>query len=176
MNKSTAAVLLALLTIWPAVAAAQWITGETVDPITDKSTVAARLNAAGRPENRTGNPPTLMVLCSPDHTNPSVNITWIVVLWREYMGLPALKHSLQYRFPSAPASTATWERGTDSIIVSSRNAILFLRELVQNERLIMRTRSYRSTLTATFDLAGARAAIEPIAAKCGWQLNPEQKR
>ena len=50
--------------------------------------------------------------------------------------------------------------------------IPFLRTLVESERLVVQTTPYlESPSTAIFALAGAEAAISPIAEECGWILD-----
>lgn len=80
-----------------------------------------------------------------------------------------------YRFPPADATTELWGVSTDNEATFVTRPIPFLRTLVVSERLVMQATPYGESPTlATFDLAGGRAAIEPISDVCNWILDAEE--
>ena len=79
-----------------------------------------------------------------------------------------------YRFPPADATTELWGISTDNVATFVAQPIPFLRTLVASDQLILQTTPYgESPSMATFELIGARAAIDPIAETCNWACRLE---
>ena len=129
-----------------------WIVFEDRDPMDDSPIVIANLveDAA-----------TLMAGCKGGQTS-------VFVAWKEYLGT-GRAITVTHRLPPAPAQRASW------IVAAGATAppdpIAFLRDMVAETTLVMRTTPYMSApVTATFDLTGAEEAIGKVADACGWQV------
>lgn len=120
-----------------------------------------------------GSPYILVALASHDADDVSLTVgcsdndTDVMVMWGEYLG-SSRSITIVHRFPPAPAQRSAWfGSGTTTI----KRGVPMVRELADNPELIVRTTPYSGeTVTATFDLTGAREAIGKIASACGWEL------
>lgn len=166
-RKITATTLLLLLAVALAhPAQAQWTTGKDIDPIDDSTTVYATLDAVKGANSITRRPVYLFASCR----SADINVPALTIHWGEYLGSVIVGYSVTYRFPPAPAQTSDhWIRVERATALRHKEAVIsLLQELVQHERLVVRSEG--SSTTAIFDLDGARAALKPIAEQCGFQL------
>ena len=146
-----------------------WRTSRTTNPIDDSATVVATLSASQGVGGFGDDPIRLVARCQSNKTEVYFN-------WHDFLGddtndVYSDKKRVTYRFPPADATTELWGISTDNDSTFVARAIPFLRTLVESDQLVIRTTPYgESPTTATFDLTGARGAIEPIAETCSWAL------
>ena len=175
--RSTVAIFAILLPALLAAAPAEsgaWSMSVKTDPIDDSKSAMAVL--AGTADD--GSDANLFVSCDTE-TTLNAAISWHdpsgrKILWSD----DTMQTPVTYRFPPAKAMT---ERSLNIAEVTFfEDPILFLRKLVENERLVARAPlnilDGHVKITVEFDLAGARATIGKLAEVCGWSLDPEEKQ
>ena len=148
-----------------------WRTGRTTNALDDSPTVTAVLDAAqGVGGLLDSDPIQVIARCQSNKTE-------VYIRWHDFLGddTPTDVYSEQkrvtYRFPPADATTELWGISTDNVAAFVAQPIPFLRTLVASDQLILQTTPYgESPSMATFELIGARAAIDPIAETCNWTL------
>ena len=153
----------------PLVDEGDWRTSQTTNPIDDSATVVAILEASQGVGGFNDDPIRLVARCQSNKTEVYFN-------WHDFLGddtndVYSDRKRVTYRFPPADATTELWGISTDNDATFAARPIPFLRTLVESDQLVMQTTPYgESPTTATFDLTGARDAIEPIAETCSWAL------
>lgn len=148
-----------------------WQTDTRTNPLDDSRTVIAALEASEGVGGIAREPIILVARCQS-------NTTEVYIEWRDYLGdddLDSIRSDekrVTYRFPPADAQTELWGVSTDDTGTFATNPIPFLRTLVESEQLVAQTIPYgESPSMAIFGLAGAEAAIAPIAEECNWTLD-----
>ena len=145
-----------------------WITDRTTNALDDSPTVTAVLDAAqGVGGLLDSDPIQVIARCQSNETEVYIN-------WHDFLGddTPTDEQKwVTYRFPPADATVELWGISTDNVATFVAQPIPFLRTLVASDQLILQTTPYgESPSMATFELIGARAAIDPIAETCNWTL------
>ena len=142
----------------------RWLTQTSVNPLDDSPTVSVVLMAAEGTGGIRNREIVMIVRCQSNKTETYFE-------WHDYLGTE--RKAVTYRFPPSEASTEMWGVSTDRTATFVQEAIPFLRRLVTSERLVIQTTPYgESPSTAIFDLAGAQAALAPVAETCNWSLDP----
>lgn len=138
-----------------------WYVNETNDPLTDNKTVVAILTA----ESAVGasyDKPALIARCANNKTEAYLN-------WHDYLGRGP--SDVTTRLDSDRATTTRWSHSTDDTATFASSPIALLKSMLDHDELIAQATPYRSApITATFDLAGMRAALTPLAEACHWSL------
>ena len=148
-----------------------WMSQTSTNPLDDSRIVVALLDAVEGVGGFSRDPITLIARCQSNETEAYVT-------WHDFLGDDDLdnvyseRKRVTYRFPPADAQTEMWNVSTDNDSTFVDSPIPFLRTAVESERLVVQTTPYgESPSTAIFALAGAEAAISPIAEECGWILD-----
>ena len=147
-----------------------WRTNRTTNALDDSPTITAMLDAAqGVGGLLDSDPIQLIARCQSNKTEVYIN-------WHDFLGddtddVYSEQKRVTYRFPPAEATTELWNISTDNEATFVAQPIPFLRTLVASDRLVLQTTPFgESPSMATFELTGARAAIDPIAETCSWTL------
>ena len=155
----------------PPIDRGSWRTGTSINPLDDSVTVTASLEASEGVGGILGDEAFRLV------ARCLSNTTEVYVEWHDYLGdddqetIRTNEKRVTYRFPPAGARTELWSVSTNNEATFAANPIPFLRELVENDRLVTQTIPYADNQSlASFDLTGAREALAPIAETCGWTL------
>lgn len=148
--------------------AGDWSIRNDTNPLDDSRTTTITLDAQeGR--SRFDGAVTLVGRCQS-------NTTEVYVVWHDYLGDDSRSVYNEYknvrvRVGEGEAVTQRWDISTDKQATFSSGAIELLRQMADEQRLVLQTTPYNEApVTAIFDLTGARQAISQVAETCGWEL------
>lgn len=101
-------------------------------------------------------------------------ITYVV--WHEYLGDDSGSvydeyKNVEVRVGDGKPQLQRWGISTDKQATFAPAAIDLLRQTASQKRLVIQTTPYNeSPITAVFDLAGTKNAINEIAEACNWEI------
>ncbi len=147
----------------------RWILTTETSPFDGTTTTLAKLPAAQASGGRGGSI-ALVLMCQSDEIR-------IAIDWGEY--LRNASPTVTTRVDSRPQSTAKWSRASDketsvykptgSKKTREERTLRFALELQNARKLAARVvPSGGTSITAIFELAGARAALKSVRQACGW--------
>jgi hypothetical protein len=146
-------------------AVAGWQTHHWTNPINDRKGAAISLVADREPVE-------LFIKCSQDEFD-------VMIYWGAYLAGDGPDYyktkNVTARFGDRPAATHLWTVSKDerSTYIAEIPEDYILR-LLEVDRYVAQIEPYhQSPMTAVFDLTGMRAAFEPVAASCGWDLDTQ---
>lgn len=135
-----------------------WNVNVEINPIDDSTTVTLILIAESG-QSTFGRPIGLIARCRSNETDVYIN-------WNDYLGSEA---RVLTRVGSRTAQTSRWSISTDNEATFHPRPIVFLRELLEVDRLVAQVTPYNdSPVTAIFNLAGIANAIQPLRETCEW--------
>lgn len=142
----------------------EWRDRYWTDPINDAQNVAFSLTASTG-ESRFNKKPELVARC--------VNgVLDVFVVWHDFLGLAGEERGAEMRFDSTPAEMRSWwisDAQHSSFYTPGKGGEL-LKEMLQADRLILRTTPYNSTpITATFNLTGVGNVLPILSRFCDFQ-------
>jgi hypothetical protein len=149
----------------PVVAAGGWQTHQWTSPIDDRKGAAISLVADREPVE-------LFIKCWQDEFD-------VVIYWGTYLAGDGPDYyktkNVTARFGDRPATTHLWTVSKDELSTYvAEMPEYFIRRLLDVDRYVAQIEPYhQSPMTAVFDLTGMRAAFEPVAASCGWDLDTQ---
>lgn len=121
-----------------------------------------------------GEPINLVVYCYRLPKPSDVVTVGLYIRWHDYLGSDNSK-DVTIRVGDSPAFDQRWWVTNEREDITSPGPIgsggEFLRQIIDEDRLIVRTTPYReSTTTAVFDLHGIKYVVERIEEDCAWDL------
>lgn len=147
--------------------AGQWNVSTDVNPLDDTKSVYLMLNAETSGA-RFGETVTLVARCRS-------NTTEVYVDWNQYLGDDSNDvysdwKRVTVRVGEEEASTERWGISTDNSATFAPDwAGNFLKELLDEERLVLRTIPYgENPVTAVFNVTGLRNVLGELSETCGW--------
>ncbi len=143
----------------------KWETSTSTDPLDDSEILIAAIKAD---EERRTVAFTFIARC-----RAGTRETHAYIVWGGYLVLGDLpnpyRRSVTVRVGTDAARTETWSVSQNGQATFSREPIRLLRELVGESRLILHTEIPGvGSVSAIFEIDGARAALKPISDACGW--------
>lgn len=137
----------------------QWEVSIKTNPIDDSKTVVLALRADSG-KSKWGKPVSMIVRCKSNKTE-------LYISWNDYLGNTA---RVLTRIGSKEAVRKEWHLSTNSqATFYPRETISFIREMMKADKLVAQVTPYNENpVTAVFDTAGLRKAIEPLRETCHW--------
>lgn len=148
---------------------AKWTVHESISPIDDSTNVVLRILSTDVVPGKFGGQIRLALAMRCFEGKPSLSVDFgdHFMVSSKFADWGAVS----YRIDRAPAAREGWTHTTDnaSLMVTDAHALRLMRQLLSAKTLLVQATPFgEGPITATFDVDGLEAAIDPLRTACHW--------